>query len=401
MGMASTQARLLSITSRMHDVELRAQSIESQKLQLATQQDAAYEKYCAALDATKITVAYQDELTKKYVDANFSTMCGYNTDRLKDYSLINNITGMVIVDEVIKDAYDNFSNDKYMFAFACMGYDVQDFNMIDIDNDFIGDFPPINPDEVGIGTMVSDTFYDSTEGVGNCFMNQIERLAFAENGAQYPELQDMYDNLCELCNDPDATQTEKEEALAAFRDKLYLKLGQKILELMNLSNQEDFTLGDDHSDMANDHTERVNYSAMKGELGYYLALWDQIHEAGGCEVIDNQYASGSDGTTWLNAMVKAGLVSITCRGRDEDKFTETSVATSIGRNYLQEEQDDSLVKKAEAEYQHELKIINAKDKKYDTALEKLETQRTALKTEQDAYKTIIQDNIDKTMNIFS
>lgn len=405
MGMASTQARLLSITSRMHDIELQAQNIEGRKIALATQQDAAYEKYCAALDATKITVAYQDEYTKKYVDANFSTMCGFDTGRLKDYSLTNNVTGMVIVDDAVKQAYDNFGNDKYAFAFACMGYEYSDFiaNCTEC-----GD--AVNISEIGIGTLTQSTVgvYDTNgygEGAGNCFMNQIERIAFLENAGKYPELDDMYDSLCELCNDDNATQSEKEEALAEFRDKLYSKLGNEILAIMNLETAQDtYDFGGDHSLMSSDHSNGVtNFKAgLSGEIGYYLALWDQINNAGGCEAMDPQYASGSDGTEWLNAMVKSGLVSISCRERGVDKaFEETSVSTSIGRNYLQEEQDDSKVKKAEAEYEHELKVINSKDKKYDNKLNKLETERTALKTEQDAYSTMIKDNIEKTMSIFS
>ena len=42
MGMAASQARLLTITSRLHDVELKAQNIENQKIVLATQKDGAW-----------------------------------------------------------------------------------------------------------------------------------------------------------------------------------------------------------------------------------------------------------------------------------------------------------------------------------------------------------------------
>ena len=42
MGLAASQARLLTITARMHDVEYAAQNIMNQKIDLATQEDAAY-----------------------------------------------------------------------------------------------------------------------------------------------------------------------------------------------------------------------------------------------------------------------------------------------------------------------------------------------------------------------
>ena len=56
MGMAASQARLLSITARIHDVEYQAQSIQNAKIQLATQEDKAYREYNAALEATTLTI---------------------------------------------------------------------------------------------------------------------------------------------------------------------------------------------------------------------------------------------------------------------------------------------------------------------------------------------------------
>ena len=54
MGMASSQARLLSLTSRQHSIELKAQVLQAQKLQLANDSDAAYDNYVKTLDATKL-----------------------------------------------------------------------------------------------------------------------------------------------------------------------------------------------------------------------------------------------------------------------------------------------------------------------------------------------------------
>ena len=56
MGMAASQARLLTITARMHDVEYKAQSIQNAKIQLSTQSDQVYQEYLEALDATTLTV---------------------------------------------------------------------------------------------------------------------------------------------------------------------------------------------------------------------------------------------------------------------------------------------------------------------------------------------------------
>ena len=79
-------------------------------------------------------------------------------------------------------------------------------------------------------------------------------------------------------------------------------------------------------------------------------------------------------------------------------WNEISVATSTN---LQEVADETDLKKAEAEYEYELGKINDKDKSFDRDLNKLETERTALKTEMDSIKKVKDDNIERTFGIFS
>ena len=54
MGMSSSQARLLSLTARMHDIERKAQKVQAEKLRLANESDRVYDEYIAALDAKKL-----------------------------------------------------------------------------------------------------------------------------------------------------------------------------------------------------------------------------------------------------------------------------------------------------------------------------------------------------------
>ena len=61
MGMSSSQARLLSLTSRQHDVEWRAQKLQAEKLQLANDSDRVYNTYLAALSSTKIQARVYDQ----------------------------------------------------------------------------------------------------------------------------------------------------------------------------------------------------------------------------------------------------------------------------------------------------------------------------------------------------
>ena len=54
MGMASSQARLLHLTGRMHQIEYKAQKLEAQKLQLANDSRRVYEDYLNVLESTKV-----------------------------------------------------------------------------------------------------------------------------------------------------------------------------------------------------------------------------------------------------------------------------------------------------------------------------------------------------------
>lgn len=75
MGMSSSQARLLNLTSRMHQIEYNAQKLEAQKLQMANESTHVYNTYLNAIDKTKVqfgNLTASGELN--YTDATLSTL---------------------------------------------------------------------------------------------------------------------------------------------------------------------------------------------------------------------------------------------------------------------------------------------------------------------------------------
>ena len=48
-----------------------------------------------------------------------------------------------------------------------------------------------------------------------------------------------------------------------------------------------------------------------------------------------------------------------------------------------------------------MRKINAKDKKFDTDIPSLESERNAISTEMDTLKSVAKDNIDRTFKLFS
>ena len=398
MGMAASQARLLTLTSRLHDVEFKAQSIQSQKIALATQKDELYQKYCDALDATKIQVAFNNgDGTKNFVDATFSTLCTYNEDRFMQYSLKDSKTGKVIVDAKTVETYENFNTDKYTFAYAMLGMD-EDFAWYD-EGGYFDDKLTMGM-EVGIGISGEDYGYGTaSNGLNNLFMTDVEKMVFDNHYESDDKLKKAYDNLTETCDSNDTSMREQREALENFRDVLYSEYGTEIYQYMRLNKNEETNTNPEvltaefNPDFPEDYP--------KGEFEFYVHLFEEIQAAGGCQEIDPQYESGEEGNEWLNNMVEAGLVLIDVYDPDSKEWTETSVATSTNANYLQEVQDDTDLKKAEAEYEHELDIINRKDTKFDQDLTKLETERTSITTEMESIQKVRDDNIERTFGIFS
>ncbi len=395
MGMAASQARLLTLTSRLHDVEYKAQNIESQKIALATQQDELYQTYCDALDAKKIQVNFNtDNGSTKAVDACFATVCTYNENRTTDYTIRDAKTGRVIVDADVYNTYTQGKfRDKYSFAWAMLGMGAN-YSYTDAQNgDTYG-----QGTEVGIGTNLYGEYgSESTEGEGNLFMTDAERYAFEKAKESNPKstLVSLYDELVKVANDSNATKSDKQEALSAFRKKLY---SDKSI----LNDTYDYMRRDKNTSAENvEYDNSFDETIDQNKFNYYARLFEQIQASGGCQKIETAYASGDEGKEWFNNMVSSGRVLIDVYNKNKKEWQETSVATSTNENNLSETSDDTDLKKAEATYEYELKKINAKDTKYDKELSKLETERNAIKTEMDSIKKVKDDNIDRTFGIFS
>ncbi len=385
MGMAASQARLLTLTSRLHDVEYKAQNVMSQKIALATQKDELYQEYCDALDATKIQVAYTNsDGSTIFLDANYSTLCEYNENRTKQYSLIDSKTGKVIVDEETERMYNAFNqSDKYSFAWAMLGmglsFSYSDTSLSDPNAYGQGT-------EIGIGTAQDD--YENDDGDNNLFMTDAERYAYNNHS---DKVSDEYNALKEAMNND--SKEEQTKALQTFREALYndAEIRKDIYEYMRRDKQAP------QEPVEYDETYPEDFPL--DEFNFYANLFEEIQANGGCTSIPPQCESGENGNAWFNNMVESGRVII--EYFDGKNWSQTSVATSTNTNMLQEVQDDTDLMKAQAEYEYQLDKINDKDTKYDQDLSKLETERTSITTEIDSIEKVRDDNIERTFGIFS
>lgn len=110
MGLSSSQARLLSITSRLSDLELKAQSISNSKIRLASASQDVSKKYTDALDSKVLTVL--DSQNNRSVNANAMNLTTYDpttsidTDSKGNQRFISDSIGRVLVSNQIKNAYE-------------------------------------------------------------------------------------------------------------------------------------------------------------------------------------------------------------------------------------------------------------------------------------------------------
>lgn len=74
MGMSASQARLLSITARMNDVEFKSQSISNTKLRLADEAEKVSSDYTAALNKQKLTYTDWSSGQATKISLNSTTM---------------------------------------------------------------------------------------------------------------------------------------------------------------------------------------------------------------------------------------------------------------------------------------------------------------------------------------
>lgn len=398
--MAASQARLLCITARIHDVEYQAQSIENAKVELATQQDQVYNEYMNALDAEVLTLnMLNSDGSKSIIAANFNTLCSSNRAKAADgngIALFDN-RGRLIVEKDIYDAYkeaqDAGLTDPYQMAlFMALGVETR---------------------QIG-GLTVTDTARENGAVTFQEKMLLAEEAAYkanSESEAPNKNLDNLHKSLEELTNSEDIYDRKSvdEDKLESY-DEIMSQYRNLLYNTANLQESLVFeAIKANSGEASNDSDFDINKILNNDLFKNYLEIFQQIKANGGNIVpitdFDGPQGDAANNSDWLTAMIQCGAISIqrtSTNNKGQLTFSASSPSSDQVLSYHEKSSVDSTAaKKAEAKYEHDLKNIESKDKKYDLSLSKLETERTALTTEYDSVKKVIEDNIDRTFGIFS
>ena len=118
MGMSAGQARLLSITSRLSDNELRSQTITNSKLRLATESTEASKAYMEALNSTQLMYGtYGDDGSLSYQKLTANTLLTYG-DLKNQYSLVNSAGQIMLSGTDIKNYEESNSLDEFLYKYG-------------------------------------------------------------------------------------------------------------------------------------------------------------------------------------------------------------------------------------------------------------------------------------------
>ena len=146
---------------------------------------------------------------------------------------------------------------------------------------------------------------------------------------------------------------------------------------------------------AADMPQGVNQKEQK------VANWDNLLKELGITQVSGDFEKV------ITNIINSGEVTIVAKG-NETEFRqgtdadfadyETSISTNTG---LQEVSDEVELRKAEAKYEADMKKIDNKDRKFDTDLAALDTERNAIKQEMETLKTVAKENVERTFKLFS
>lgn len=120
MGLSASQARLLTLTARLSDLELQSQQISNSKIRLAMESSQISEDYANALDKKELSIlkGYDKNGDKEYEDLNYYNLVGPNSPLLAQYCLTNNNGNVLVTQEEASD-FEQSGGDLDAFLVNC------------------------------------------------------------------------------------------------------------------------------------------------------------------------------------------------------------------------------------------------------------------------------------------
>ena len=447
MGMAAGQARLLSITSRMSDNELRAQIINNNKMRLATESSQASEAYVAALNEAQLMFTnYDANDNATYQNLTFNALTSFNPYN-NQYALINS-SGNVLISEIDAQNYRESGGNLNVFlskyglehtttyfdnlrqnmeedpAGVGIGYFVP-YSTGEVDNngnliiDYVGDTPGHKTSPEGVAAALQTMYEGKTGTRYKGYDASLASTVYFDYMRYQTILQDKYDAYLDLKSSPSGVGNTYNDYKSAALEFSKFLFGRDIGEgnYSNLLNDgwifsqnpktemysvQDVILLDHIMDTYGepkytwiDKTAPNDSYNVNGEAkaAWYENLFNRI-KSGGYQVLQDGLASSQE---WIQFAFESGIATM----EQVDTLGNWQPLIYSNCSDITSQTNEKMVAKAEAEYNAAMNKIENKDKRYDLELKNIDTEHNSLMTEYESIKTAIDKNVERTFKLYS
>lgn len=462
MGMAASQARLLSITARLTNNENSGQSISYSKQRLADQTQQITNEYNEALNTTKLTVLTGfNGSDATYTDISYETMTGKQMAANTKQYVVTDTKGRILVTEDIANAYKQSAGNYNQFL-AKLGYSQSDMQVqnvaktnksdkadavqkihdawdkyfasvgIECDDDdhkgFLEEYKWTNVFDTNDkgefldqkGNVISSDEVAS-KGYSSVGSGYVSRAVIGKDGKATGEYQainyegtsdeskQLYDYAMAITEAFMRTEESlNENAVDSNGNVIKDKNGNPIK--LSKFNQA-YVIGDYKSAIFSDN---------KAELNYYKNIYDKMQSSGYFTYTNTpatakddpehyKYASVGTGTAGNvqksplkdNIVFEAALRDGSLRLEYYSTTSKEFKTTTISEdNCIQEVADERAIARAESKYNQDMQDLENQDKKLDLELKKLDTEHSALQTEYDSVKNVVDKNVENSFKTF-
>ena len=456
MGMAASQARLLSITARLTNNENSGQSISYSKQRLADQTQQITNEYNEALNTTKLTVLTGfNGSDATYTDISYDTMTNKQMAANTKQYVVTDTKGRILVTEDIANAYKKSNGNYNQFLANISDKEGGPYTQSDLkvqDNGTYNNADLIDASQkiheawdkyfASVGIECSDDehkgIYDDgtyrfkwnnvldTNDKGE-YLDKDGKVITADEAKTkgYSSVGSGYASWAVLGDDGKPTgeynpinyegTTEESRELFDYamaitesfmRTEKNLKAEGKSAEMNEVFDPKKYTLNLD--------------SSNKADLAYYKNIFSKMQSSGYFTYTNTpatakddpehyKYASVGTGTagnvqksplkdnTVFEAALRDGSLRLEYYSTTSKSFKTTTISED---NCIQEVADERAITRAESKYNQDMADLENQDKKLDLELKKLDTEHSALQTEYDSVKNVVDKNVESSFKTF-
>ena len=448
MGMAASQARLLSITARLTNNENSGQSISYSKQRLADQTQQITNEYNEALNTTKLTVLTGfNGSDATYTDISYDTMTNKQMAANTKQYVVTDTKGRILVTEDIANAYKQSAGNYNQFL-AKLGYSQSDMTVQNVASLSATDKQDAaqkiheawDKYFASVGIECSDDehkgIYDDgtyrfkwnnvldTNDKGE-YLDKDGKVITADEAKTkgYSSVGSGYASWAVLGDDGKPTgeynpinyegTTDESRELYDYAmaiTEAFMRTDESLIADQKNNNQ---SFDPSSYQLALD-------AGNKADLNYYKNIFSKMQSSGYFTYTNTpatakddpehyKYASVGTGTagnvqksplkdnTVFEAALRDGSLRLEYYSTTSKSFKTTTISED---NCIQEVSDERAIARAESKYNQDMADLENQDKKLDLELKKLDTEHSALQTEYDSVKNVVNKNVESSFKTF-